>query len=428
MNKHFSSVLGLSVALLVMSPLSALAATPTLHYPLDEGKGTASAPLVGTGQALISGGAGWVSGKAGTAVGFDGKSGEVVSLGENILPQATEGSLSLWLKANSLSDNNFYFSARNTSDERTFWTVATDHDGRLVIRYRLGSSAVEQKVETSAILEKNTWYNVIIVANSLKYMIYVNGEEVLVSGTNIGKWIPDLVSGTLRYTLGALDASDRTGVLDGIVDDVRAYGAVLTVAEVKALYDEVNVKGPSIPAGALPVIQLSVSDKVIPFGGSVSVTWNVTNADACTATWTTSPIAMSGSAVFTKLGVDQAYSIRCTKTGGSEATVGENVTVLAPGVMATSTPSVPSVGGVPVTEIVLGAGPSIQRTLMVGSRGDDVKLLQQYLIKKGLLSAQATGYYGKLTEGAVKAFQKQHGFDQVGFVGPKTRAKLLVTP
>ncbi|KKS98277.1 MAG: Peptidoglycan-binding domain 1 protein, partial [Candidatus Giovannonibacteria bacterium GW2011_GWA1_43_15] len=40
------------------------------------------------------------------------------------------------------------------------------------------------------------------------------------------------------------------------------------------------------------------------------------------------------------------------------------------------------------------------------------------------LSVNPTGYFGTLTRAAVLNFQKQYGIEQVGFVGPKTRAKL----
>ncbi len=424
MNKNIlrASIIGL----FFFGPVVASAATPIIYFPFDEGKGTSSAASVGTGQALIQGGAGWVSGKSGTAVGFDAKSGEVVALGENIIPQAIEGTLSLWVKADTLSDSAYFFSARNPNDDKMFWTLALDREGRLVIRYRTGLGSSAQKNETSAILDKSTWYHVVVTANSQKYSYYVNGEEIVTGGPNIGKWIPDMLPGNLRYSVGSLDASDHTGVLSGIVDDVRILPGVLTLAEVKALYNETNEKGPAIPAGALPVIQLTLSQTTIPFGGSVSVSWSVTNADSCTASWTGSAVSLSGTETFTNLAVDKGYSLTCVKTGGTQATVGESVHVLAQGEVATTTPvTTPTV---PVTEIVLGKGPTISRTLGLGSRGSDVTLLQKYLFQKGFITVEATGYFGKLTEAGVKAFQKAHGFEQVGFTGPKTRAKLLMTP
>ncbi len=419
--KHRSLVIG---TLFILSPLLASAATPTLYFPLDEGSGTSSNPSVGSGQALIQGGAGWVSGKSGTAIGFDGKNGEVVALGENIIPQGTEGSISLWVEANTLSNNNFFFSARSPSDDKIFWSLGTDYEGRLILRTRAGAGSSAQKVDSSAIFDKSTWYHVVISANALKYSVYVNGEEVLVTGANTGKWVSDFTTGNLRYTLGALDASDFTGVLDGVVDDVRIFGTALTLDDARALYNETNQKGPSIPAGATPQISFTSSGEAVPFGGSIHLTWNVTNANSCTASWETAPIALTGSVTFTKLATDSSYTITCTKTGGVPSSATINAHVLPQG--ATTTPT--TLTQVPVTEIILGSGPTLSKTLMIGSRGADVTVLQEYLIKKGYLSVKATGYFGVMTKAAVTAFQKANGLDPVGIAGPKTRTKIGAMP
>jgi len=62
------------------------------------------------------------------------------------------------------------------------------------------------------------------------------------------------------------------------------------------------------------------------------------------------------------------------------------------------------------------------KQLRRGMTGDDVKLLQEFLATdpdvypEGLI----TGYFGPLTERAVKKLQKRMCLDQVGNVGPKT--------
>ncbi len=62
--------------------------------------------------------------------------------------------------------------------------------------------------------------------------------------------------------------------------------------------------------------------------------------------------------------------------------------------------------------------------LYPGLTSSEVTALQNILIKDGYLSAAATGYYGSLTEAAVVAFQAAHGIQQLGVVGPATRAAL----
>jgi peptidoglycan hydrolase-like protein with peptidoglycan-binding domain len=75
----------------------------------------------------------------------------------------------------------------------------------------------------------------------------------------------------------------------------------------------------------------------------------------------------------------------------------------------------------------------INRGLYVGSSGEDVKFLQQFLIGQKLLSEGLnTGIFGPLTREAVRKFQVAHGIVSetdnesagAGLVGGKTRAKI----
>ena len=76
---------------------------------------------------------------------------------------------------------------------------------------------------------------------------------------------------------------------------------------------------------------------------------------------------------------------------------------------------------------------SLARTRKLGSRGDDVKELQRFLVQAGALSkGNATGYFGVLTEAAVKIWQAKQNIvssggaaSGFGVVGPKTRAAIL---
>ncbi len=62
--------------------------------------------------------------------------------------------------------------------------------------------------------------------------------------------------------------------------------------------------------------------------------------------------------------------------------------------------------------------------LSYGSEGTEVTELQKRLTSEGVYSGPITGYYGVATQAAVKKFQKLHGIDQRGYVGPGTRAEL----
>jgi peptidoglycan hydrolase-like protein with peptidoglycan-binding domain len=79
-----------------------------------------------------------------------------------------------------------------------------------------------------------------------------------------------------------------------------------------------------------------------------------------------------------------------------------------------------------VTVTSVAVRPDFNLDLKLGSRGEEVTLLQNFLSKMPNVYPEAlvTGYYGKLTENAVKKFQRENNIEQVGKVGPKTRAIL----
>src|SRR3989338_1165081 len=70
--------------------------------------------------------------------------------------------------------------------------------------------------------------------------------------------------------------------------------------------------------------------------------------------------------------------------------------------------------------------PELTRSLSRGSSGDDVRKLQEFLAKDKEIypNGLITGFFGPLTELAVKKWQEKHNIESVGIVGPKTIAKL----
>lgn len=62
--------------------------------------------------------------------------------------------------------------------------------------------------------------------------------------------------------------------------------------------------------------------------------------------------------------------------------------------------------------------------LKSGSAGNEVRELQKKLTSEGVYSGPVNGNFGPLTQAAVKKFQKIHGLEQLGSVGPGTRSAL----
>ncbi len=67
------------------------------------------------------------------------------------------------------------------------------------------------------------------------------------------------------------------------------------------------------------------------------------------------------------------------------------------------------------------------QTLYIGTKGEAVRNLQQFLIRQNLLHTEATGYFGKQTQEAVYQFQRKHNIvtsrteKGAGVFGPTTR-------
>lgn len=79
----------------------------------------------------------------------------------------------------------------------------------------------------------------------------------------------------------------------------------------------------------------------------------------------------------------------------------------------------------PSTREVLDSSSAIANGLAIGDEGDTVKRVQKLLIKYGYMnSGSDTGYFGEVTDKAVKSFQNKNGLKVDGHVGAKTMAKL----
>lgn len=79
----------------------------------------------------------------------------------------------------------------------------------------------------------------------------------------------------------------------------------------------------------------------------------------------------------------------------------------------------------PSTRVSLTSANAQPNGFMLGEQGDSVTRIQQLLSKYGYLSSSnVTGYYGEVTENAVKTFQSSNGLMADGSVGQQTMNKL----
>ncbi len=161
--------------------------------------------------------------------------------------------------------------------------------------------------------------------------------------------------------------------------------------------------------------QLAMSQKI--FGSATVAKMNLANSGKME-----SPFNNNGIPVDTNnTSVDSATTNKPVITDGVSVTVegGDNDTVV-PNTGGVSTDTSTTTPEKPVTTVT---GP-ITQTLKVGSRGTQVKLVQQFLIDNGYLKGKADGAYGNGTATAVKAFQTEYNLKADGIVTGETRTQI----
>jgi murein L,D-transpeptidase YcbB/YkuD len=77
--------------------------------------------------------------------------------------------------------------------------------------------------------------------------------------------------------------------------------------------------------------------------------------------------------------------------------------------------------------MIFTASVTFADALKIGSKGDEVKELQSQLKKEGYFSGQITGYFGSMTEVAVKVFQAKNKMTVDGIVGAGTKKAVFGT-
>ncbi len=151
--------------------------------------------------------------------------------------------------------------------------------------------------------------------------------------------------------------------------------------------------------------------------GSPAQSFTITpSTTLCTATSNTG--ASGGGILYTTSGGGGGGS-----SGGGSSVSGSaipQVTATAP----TATPAAPSVAKPSI--VAQTVSPVFNKNLVRGSRGTDVKRLQQLLKQDKTIypSGVANGVYGPATTKAVKAFQKKYKLPQTGTLNVATRAKV----
>lgn len=157
--------------------------------------------------------------------------------------------------------------------------------------------------------------------------------------------------------------------------------------------------------------------------GTANISFNYTSGVT-----TDSNVASAGSDVLTAV-VNGSYTIGSGSLSGNTNT---NTTTSGASSSSGGGGGNGSVGDA-VNPVVTTVGGQLLRNLFQGLSGDDVKVLQNFLVSKGYLTADnVTGFFGPVTQAAVQSFQRASNIVSsgtplstgYGSVGPTTRARI----
>jgi hypothetical protein len=127
-------------------------------------------------------------------------------------------------------------------------------------------------------------------------------------------------------------------------------------------------------------------------------------------------------------GVSYYFSVTAMNMAGSSQSVLTNTVVplVTPQPIPVATSSVIATATATETTSTPTTAPVYKfvSILQKGMRGEGVLELQKRLAKEGFFAVSPTGYFGAITETALKAYQRAKGIATVGILGPITRASL----
>jgi hypothetical protein len=203
-------------------------------WHLDEGSGSTSADSSGNGNtATLVGSPTWTSGESGNALTFNGSTNYLYATlgtwfgGNNAL------SASAWVYATSTT-NGPVFGVARTSDGNVWDMPFLSINGSTVYGWLW---QVNGNTPLSATVSLNAWHFLTITydpASGGTENFYVDGA---LSSSGAGTYSPSGVSDFLTTEIQGAVPSGVNHLLNGTIDELRAYTRVLSAGEISLLYN-----------------------------------------------------------------------------------------------------------------------------------------------------------------------------------------------
>jgi hypothetical protein len=204
------------------------------HWEFDESSGSLAHDISGNGNdGTLKGDPQWVAGKKGGAIQLDGD-GDYVDVGSVGISGVDQRTLAGWAKASTTdipSWTSVFGFAPDGDADGTYFDIEVDDAGNYVV-YVGGWESIFIPVDTQ-------WHHFAVTYNGDGGSWYLDGQLI----------------GSLDGAIGTIDQVrigarlSNSNYFPGLIDDVRIYNTVLTLAEIKKLmagpraYDPIPADG-----------------------------------------------------------------------------------------------------------------------------------------------------------------------------------------
>lgn len=310
-----------------VSPLAQVQEIPETATPVNASflfEGNAQDTSGNGHNGMVMGSPGYVAGKSGQAMSFDGAS-DYVRLSPK-LGDSTDFSFTGWVFWNGGGNWQRIFDLGSGTDNFVALVPKTGDTSKLRFVMKNGAAGGEQKLDSPAALPTGVWTHVAVTLAGDTGKIFVNGA---LTATSTTMTINPGSVGTLWNYLGkAQFAADP--LFNGRMDDVRFFNSALSDAQVAAIYNNV---APQFTAN--PLVK-SDAVKLQPYSGSLME--NATDANPGTVL-TFSKLAgpvwlnvapdgkFTGIPLLGDTGIN-SFQIKATDPAGASAVTTLSITVL----------------------------------------------------------------------------------------------------
>jgi Concanavalin A-like lectin/glucanases superfamily len=247
---------GAEVAADMETPIQTPRSGPVAEYSLDAGTGTLAEDLAGENDGTIEG-AGWVPGRYGSALGFEGREAECVSVPDApSLQLSEEFTIEAWVKPEGplVADPIVFKEVEGEGGFSYALGIGLTNTGRPQ-GYIDPLGPGEQVAVTGPAVERGAWVHLAVSYDGGRLRVYIDGEMAAshtVGALSLGS------DGPLR--IGCAPAPSFEEAFEGRIDEVRLYERALGEGEVDAdmetpiqtprkgpvadySFDEVNTEG-----------------------------------------------------------------------------------------------------------------------------------------------------------------------------------------